>query len=705
MEDNASQFSPEAVIAFKRNSYMDDVLKSEMSVSQGSNLAYDLRLLAACGGFHLTQFASSSTSVVKDQPMTRRGILSIVASVFDPLGLADPFILTVKQLIQGMCKDGLSWDHPIGEPRSLQWKQWPDELQRLVNFRVQRCFIPPDFGRILSYQLHHFSDASNAGYDMQELLSVNSQVYTHGDMLTPRIIQHGVHIDEFLKRKDWVNGPPFLGESEDHWPNLPADVVSNKLDVDDAEVKGNTVAIFTAAKEPGEFDLLFERFSNWTKLQRVMAWVLRFASKLKQVTSTSKSCCIVSGDVMSVPPLDLVDLEHSEKVILKIVQYSCFADELKLLAESKAHSGRNYVLSHLRQRYWILGAGPFLKKITSTCTVCRRLAPQPLMQLISDLPADILSPNKPLFTHSGVDCLGPFMVKRSCSDVKHYRVIFHLSDILSCPFGSCGDIKYILFHYGPPQVFNPPAASHFGGVWERQIRSVRRILLALLRQQKLTREQCCQIGGIFPSFGKIMIAAAERIFSAINNMKTKQRNSLSTKTLVALFHYRRYLKEDFCFSFPVSNALLQRMTSDMYYDSDTAREGLKTLMCEVEAILNCRPLTKSSEDPQDAEPITPNHLFTLKGPLAPPGKFLKEDLYCKRRWRQVHHRNISVGDVVLVVDEHVPRCSWPMGKVIDVVRGKDGRVRSVRVKTQLGEYDRPISKMCKLLEKESSGKQ
>ncbi|XP_037789945.1 uncharacterized protein LOC119585345 [Penaeus monodon] len=63
-------------------------------------------------------------------------------------------------------------------------------------------------------------------------------------------------------------------------------------------------------------------------------------------------------------------------------------------------------------------------------------------------------------------------------------------------------------------------------------------------------------------------AAAERIFSAIKNMKTKQRNSLSTKTLVALLHSRRYLKEDFCFSFPVSNALLQRMTSDMYYDSE-----------------------------------------------------------------------------------------------------------------------------------------
>ncbi|XP_037790101.1 uncharacterized protein LOC119585554 [Penaeus monodon] len=300
-----------------------------------------------------------------------------------------------------------------------------------------------------------------------------------------------------------------------------------------------------------------------------------------------------------------------KRLFLKIVQSSCFADELKLLAESKdgllrvggrlahseleydarhplilpkdspvskllihwqheksAHSGRYYVLSHLRQRYWILGAGPLLKKITSTCTVCRRLAPRQLAQLMSDLPADRLSPNKPPFTHSGVDC--------SRSDVKHYGGIFtclisravllevvktiNISSFVMALFRFCArraerDLKQELVQLDQSQmqedmlkegfswVFNPPAAFHFGGVWEHQIRSVRRILLALLRQQKLTHE------------------------------------------------------------------------------------GLETLMCEVEAILNSRPLTKSSEDSQDAEPITPKHLLTLKGPLAPPGEFLKEDLY------------------------------------------------------------------------------
>lgn len=59
-------------------------------------------------------------------------------------------------------------------------------------------------------------------------------------------------------------------------------------------------------------------------------------------------------------------------------------------------------------------------------------------------------------------------------------------------------------------------------------------------------------------------AAAERIFSAVNNIKTKQRNSLTTKTLVGLLHSKRYLKDNSCFSFLVNNTLIGRMTSDMY---------------------------------------------------------------------------------------------------------------------------------------------
>lgn len=64
-------------------------------------------------------------------------------------------------------------------------------------------------------------------------------------------------------------------------------------------------------------------------------------------------------------------------------------------------------------------------------------------------------------------------------------------------------------------------------------------------------------------------------------------------------------------------------------------EGFQTVLCEVEAILNDRTITKLSEVPTDLEALTPSRLLTMKGkPVLPPGLFEKEDLYIKRRWRK-----------------------------------------------------------------------
>jgi hypothetical protein len=103
-------------------------------------------------------------------------------------------------------------------------------------------------------------------------------------------------------------------------------------------------------------------------------------------------------------------------------------------------------------------------------------------------------------------------------------------------------------------IFNPPAASHMGGVWERVIQSVKKTLRGLMKDQ---------------------------------------------------------------------------LVSD---------ETLRTLIVEVEGILNGRPLTSVSDLPNDLDVLTPNHLLLFRSnPNVPPGVFEKSDSCCKRRWRQVQY--------------------------------------------------------------------
>ncbi len=159
-------------------------------------------------------------------------------------------------------------------------------------------------------------------------------------------------------------------------------------------------------------------------------------------------------------------------------------------------------------------------------------------------------------------------------------------------------------------------------------------------------------------------------------------------------------------------------------------EGLNTLMCEVEAIVNGRPLTKLSDDPRDLEPLTPNHLLLLRsGSKLPPGVFTKEDCCSTRRWCQVQYlanmfwrqwireylpslqerqkwnktrRNLEVGNIVLILDEKTPRCSWPLGRVLEVhTNRRDGLVRSVKVKTTSTVLVRPVDKII-FLESEAT---
>ena len=158
-------------------------------------------------------------------------------------------------------------------------------------------------------------------------------------------------------------------------------------------------------------------------------------------------------------------------------------------------------------------------------------------------------------------------------------------------------------------------------------------------------------------------------------------------------------------------------------------EFLQILMCEVESIIKSRPLTVISSDVKDPYPLSPNQILTMKTSivLPPPGKFQRNDVYMRRRWRRVQYlcnlfwsrwkreylptlqerakwnkvkRNLKVDDVVLVRDENAPRNVWPMGVVTRGEPVSTGLVRSVVLRTYTTELKRPFNKLILMLTEE-----
>ncbi len=203
------KFNPSTVKFIQRNFYVDDGLVCATSDAEAIQLIKEARDLCSTGKLRLHKFISNSKEVlksvpkddcaesvkdmdmalgeplmeralgvqwcvssddfqfrvtVKEHPNTRRGVLSTVASIYDPLGFVAPFILRGKQILQQLCRDKVTWDEPLPLELSVQWEIWLQDLRNLSNVRIRRCYIPDNFKDVKQYELHHFSDASVIGY-------------------------------------------------------------------------------------------------------------------------------------------------------------------------------------------------------------------------------------------------------------------------------------------------------------------------------------------------------------------------------------------------------------------------------------------------------------------------------------------------------------------------------------------------------------
>ena len=113
---------------------------------------------------------------LKPRPCMRRGMLSMISSIYDPLGFLAPVLLEGKCLLQMLCKDKVHWDEQISDHIRSRWDQWMSELLHVENLSVPRCYKPANFGNVIKVQLHHFLDASNKGYGECSYLRLQNDI-------------------------------------------------------------------------------------------------------------------------------------------------------------------------------------------------------------------------------------------------------------------------------------------------------------------------------------------------------------------------------------------------------------------------------------------------------------------------------------------------------------------------------------------------
>ena len=356
--------------------------------------------------------------------------------------------------------------------------------------------------------------------------------------------------------------------------------------------------------------------------------------------------------------------------------------------------GNNYVLSVLRERFWVPKGLQTVKKIRKSCVQCQRIHGRPQIPQMAPLPP--FRANQPLqvFQECGVDYTGAFTTiqGRGKTRLKRYGCIFtcmvtravHIeisasmgtSDFLDCLIrfvarrgrpaniysdngtnfvGASremrqlvaaldqGSIQEFTTRNGFNFVFNPAQSPHFGGAWESMVKSLKKTIYAILTDREFTDWE------------------------------------------------------------------------------------LMTAMCQAEDIVNSRPLTFVNSDPNDFSVITPSMFVTGRMDNQVFPEVIDHQGFDQRdpktRWRYVQRatrdlwkrwlkeilptlgqrskwikdgREYQVGDEVLIIDPDVPRYKWQPGRITEVMPGRDGRIRVVNINTENGNTRSSVHRLIPL---------
>ncbi|XP_056636636.1 uncharacterized protein LOC130445135 [Diorhabda sublineata] len=545
------------------------------------------------------------------------------------------------------------------------------------------------------------------------------------------IASRGIYPSQILNSDLWWRGPTWLAKDPSFWPN-------DKLEVlhDLPELKSSLLTNVA----PPTLSFPFERFSNFSRMQRTMAYILRFkdnclqrnrrrgGSLTVQELSDSLKCLIricqsqsysteietlknnkplsSHSNLLSLSPFLEPDgllrvggrLKHSNYSFDKrhpiLINSKHHFSKLLFLQEHERllHGGPQLLLSTIRENYWVISGRNLARKTVKNCVKCFKFNAKTIQPIMANLPRDRTNPSS-AFSIVGVDYAGPFMINdkkgRGCRLSKCYIGVFiclstkavHLELISSLSSESFIQALYrFVSRRGKPSKILSDNGTSFVGA-QRELKDF------LKHGSNTIIEKCSSqniewsfIPPYSPHFGGLWEAAVKSV----------------------KHHLRRVLTQ-----------------------VHLSFEEFATVLAQIEAILNSRPLCPLSSDPNDFGPLTPAHFLIGRPIIAAPDQDVTDikmnrlsrfqlvqqlaqhfwnrwkseyiaELQRRTKWKS-NQGHLVEDSLVLVKGENTMPTQWLLGRISKLHRGPDGIARVASIRTPSGEIiKRSFQKICPL---------
>ncbi|XP_078346298.1 uncharacterized protein LOC144631679 [Oculina patagonica] len=350
----------------------------------------------------------------------------------------------------------------------------------------------------------------------------------------------------------------------------------------------------------------------------------------------------------------------------------------------RGHHGVATTVSKIRTRFWIPKVHNMVKSIKFNCMTCRILDAKPSEQAMGNLPLERLKPSPP-WHNTAIDLFGPFKIRdevKKRTTGKCYGVLFN-----------CMSTRAVHVDLAPDY-------------------STEKFLLVLRRFVSLRGYPA----KLYSDNGPQLVAANQEL-----QMMTKSWNwqDLNEFGVTEGFQWE-FIPADAPWQNGISEALIKsikRAITLAIGENVLTFSELQTICFEAANLVNERPIGRHPTTTDDGAYLCPNDLLLGRStPRVPSGPFRESanprhrfefvqnivngfwkrwtrdffpSLLVRQKWH-TSHRNVKVGDIVLIQDSNQIRGNWKLGRVTKAHESKDGKVRKVEVQYKNPKPNEPV---------------